>query len=517
MIEEKSIRRKDIVVGLAAGLGVGIFVLVSVLLLLRPDGGPDSPADVTLTFETLPTATGLPGAAPTALTLPSPTPDAAAPPTAVAATTVVTYTVKPGDTLSEIAVEFGVSVASIQTANNIQGETIFPDDVLTIYLTDDAVVALTATPEPAGDDEREGLVHEVKAGDTLSEIAVQYGVTVDAIMVANGLDSVNIRIGQELVIPGTETTPTPDTGSIRPWEPAILEGDLQTAYPDVYRGDRFTVHYAPDTRPAQEIDVVQGMVAGGLAHIEARLQTTLDGTFDVYVAGELFAAPDTALRGRSFSTMRRYFFLYDGMGNAADQQYISTNTLAHLLAWNVFGKPVSAMLSEGVAVYTGITHIADSNHISIDTFCAAYHQAGALPKVSSNLRFEGHIYDLQNYYAAGCFVQYLVQMYGPVKFGELYATGEYARIYGKSLVALEAAWIASIEFANVTVPFDPEALIEAVDDVGAAYTALFDNFDGTPSEMAAYQALDAARIAMLEGDFDTVDQRLAEFRQKLES
>jgi LysM repeat protein len=418
-----------------------------------------------------------------------------------------------------------VSVASIQTANNIQGETIFPDDVLIIYLTEDAVVALTATPEPTEEGEGDGVIHEVKAGDTLSEIAVQYGVTVDALKAANDLDSDTIRVGQELVIPGTGTTPTPaagktptpDTSSIRLWQPAILEGDLQAAYPNVYKADRFTVHYAPNTRPAQEIEVVQGMVAGGLAHIEARLQATLEGTFDVYVAGELFASPDTALRGRSFSTARRYFFLHDGMGNAADQQYIATHELTHLFAWNVFGKPVSAMLSEGVAVYTGITHIAGSDHMAIDMFCAAYHQAGVLPRVSENLRFEGHIYDLQNYYAAGCFVQYLIQTYGPAKFGELYATGNYASIYGKSLKTLEEAWITSIEFANIEVPFESEALIASVDAVGAAYTALFDDFDGTPSQMAAYQSLDAARIAMLEGDFDSVDQRLAEFRQKFES
>ncbi len=44
MIEEKSVRRKDIIVGLGAGLGVGIFVLVSVLLLLRPNEEPDPTA-----------------------------------------------------------------------------------------------------------------------------------------------------------------------------------------------------------------------------------------------------------------------------------------------------------------------------------------------------------------------------------------------------------------------------------------------------------------------------------------
>lgn len=516
MIEEKSVRRKDIIVGLGAGLGVGIFVLVSVLLLLRPNENPEPTPPATLAFETLPTATGVSEAAPATVALPSPSPGGATVEATPVATTFVTYTVKPGDTLSEIAAEYGVSVASIQSANNLQGVTIYADQELIIYLDEGAVVALTATP--TAEATQEGvIIHEVQPGDTLSEIAVKYGVTVEAIMAANGLDSDVIRVGQKLAIPGGDVTPTPEPDAQHPWTPSILEGDLAAAYPSVYKAERFTVHYAPGTHPADDIEAVQAMVAGGLAHIEERLHATLDGTFDVYVAGSLFAPPDAGLRGRSFSAARRYFFLHDGTGNPADQQYIATHELTHLFAWNVFGKPVSAMLSEGVAVYTGMTQIADSEHMAIDTFCAAYHKAGKLPRVSTNLRYEGHILDLPNYYAAGCFVQYLIEMYGPEKFGALYSTGNYTSIYGKSLATLEAAWVADIEFSNVEVPFDPADLIAAVDAVSSSYTTLFADFSGTPAQMTAYGALDAARIALLEGKLAAVDQRLAEFRQALES
>ena len=199
MVEEKSVRRKDIIVGLGAGLGVGIFVLVSVLLLLRPNDKPEI-AEPTPVFETLPTATGVAGAVPTPIALPSPTPEGAAPAETTEATTMVTYTVQPGDTLGEIAVEFGVSLESIQVANNLQGVTIYADQELVIYLDENAVVALTATPTE--EVVREGeIVHEVVAGDTLGEIAVAYGVTVDEIKAANGLDSDVIRVGQELTIP----------------------------------------------------------------------------------------------------------------------------------------------------------------------------------------------------------------------------------------------------------------------------------------------------------------------------
>src|SRR5690606_31873636 len=43
------------------------------------------------------------------------------------------YQVEPGDTLSTIARRYGVSVASIQQGNNLQGTTIFPKQNLTIH------------------------------------------------------------------------------------------------------------------------------------------------------------------------------------------------------------------------------------------------------------------------------------------------------------------------------------------------------------------------------------------------
>ncbi len=44
----------------------------------------------------------------------------------------------------------------------------------------------------------------VQAGDTLSKIAYDHGITVEELMQANGLTDSNIFIGQTLVIPGTQ-------------------------------------------------------------------------------------------------------------------------------------------------------------------------------------------------------------------------------------------------------------------------------------------------------------------------
>ncbi len=60
-----------------------------------------------------------------------------------------------------------------------------------------------ATPVPP-------LIHRVTAGETLYAIALRYGVTIDAIAKANNLEDPNrLQIGQELMIPGANASPTP--------------------------------------------------------------------------------------------------------------------------------------------------------------------------------------------------------------------------------------------------------------------------------------------------------------------
>lgn len=50
-----------------------------------------------------------------------------------------------------------------------------------------------------------GRVHRVAAGESVAGIAKKYGVSVEAIVAANGLsDASVIQVGQELVIPGTD-------------------------------------------------------------------------------------------------------------------------------------------------------------------------------------------------------------------------------------------------------------------------------------------------------------------------
>lgn len=110
-----------------------------------------------------------------------------------------TYTVKSGDTLSGIAAKFGVTVAQLQSWNNIKNPNL-------IYVGQ--VLKVSASSGGGGSSY---ITYTVKSGDTLSAIASRYGTTVSAICSLNGIKNANlIYVGQVLKIPsGTSPTPTP--------------------------------------------------------------------------------------------------------------------------------------------------------------------------------------------------------------------------------------------------------------------------------------------------------------------
>lgn len=104
------------------------------------------------------------------------------------------YVVQFGDTLSQIAVRFSVSVSILMAANGIANPNfIFVGQVLRIPF---------GFQEEARERER-ARVYIVRAGDTLSGIAARSGATVGAIARLNGIvNPGRIFAGQRLAIPG---------------------------------------------------------------------------------------------------------------------------------------------------------------------------------------------------------------------------------------------------------------------------------------------------------------------------
>ncbi len=97
-----------------------------------------------------------------------------------------------GDSLSEIAVENGVSLLDLMVANNITNpDLVFMGQRLVIPGT-----GSSSSSEATG-------IRVVQWGDTLSVIAEDFGTTVSELMALNGLSNANsLFVGQELVVPG---------------------------------------------------------------------------------------------------------------------------------------------------------------------------------------------------------------------------------------------------------------------------------------------------------------------------
>ncbi len=125
-----------------------------------------------------------PTATPTPVPTPTPTP----------APTPATHVVRPGETLSQISELYDVPVSEIVELNDIPD----PNNVA----AGQALRLPEGTEVPEREDEPGP--YTVQAGDTLSAIAVTYGVSIDDLMAANGLsDANNIFAGQQLRIPGS--------------------------------------------------------------------------------------------------------------------------------------------------------------------------------------------------------------------------------------------------------------------------------------------------------------------------
>lgn len=107
------------------------------------------------------------------------------------------YVVRPGDTLSEIAGMFNVSMNTILWANNLKSaRNVHPGDTLIIL--------------PVS-----GVERTIVKGDTLKSLAKKYGADADEIATFNGLDSGKpLVIGSTIIIPGGELSiPVPSSNT----------------------------------------------------------------------------------------------------------------------------------------------------------------------------------------------------------------------------------------------------------------------------------------------------------------
>ncbi len=125
------------------------------------------------------------------------------------ATATATHVVKSGETLSGIAKRYGMTVATLQANNRLGKSTMIRAGQRLTVAASSALATTTAAVKPAAATASKTLptsggtrIHVVKAGETVSGIAVRYGVSQSRLVSLNGLGAARkIVVGQKLKIP----------------------------------------------------------------------------------------------------------------------------------------------------------------------------------------------------------------------------------------------------------------------------------------------------------------------------
>ena len=102
-------------------------------------------------------------------------------------TETIEYIVQKGDTLSQIALNYGTSISNILSLNPIikNPNLIYPGQRFTIRISSSSSIS-------GGNNSCGKILYRIKYGDTLSEIALRYGDTVDEIATLNNISNPNL-------------------------------------------------------------------------------------------------------------------------------------------------------------------------------------------------------------------------------------------------------------------------------------------------------------------------------------
>ncbi len=224
------------------------------------------------------------------------------------------HTVQSGETLFQIAQKYGVSLSDLAAANDIVNiNHIYAGQVLVIPDGTDSAETVTAS-----------TTHIVRRGDTLAQIAIDYGVSIGTLLSANNITNVNvIYVGQTLLIPGDSQTvveASAQDSADQTTDPSMLGVDHGgEKWIDVDLSEQLLVAYEGDTL------VFSTLISGGLPQFP-----TVLGQFNVWLRYET-------------QTMNGYALGYDYyLENVPYVMYFFEDYAIHGAYWhNNFGNPMS--------------------------------------------------------------------------------------------------------------------------------------------------------------------------------
>jgi surface antigen len=121
---------------------------------------------------------------------------------------IISYTTAPGDTVSSVAAQYGLSGDTVRWANNLTGDTLDTGKTITF---------------PAVD----GVLYTVKAGDTALTLATKYKSDADRIISYNDAEVSGLKTGQQVVVPSGVLPENERPGYIAP---IVFSGTTYSGY-----------------------------------------------------------------------------------------------------------------------------------------------------------------------------------------------------------------------------------------------------------------------------------------------
>jgi len=111
------------------------------------------------------------------------------------------HVVQPGENLYRIALRYGTTIQALAVANGLSNTS-------RIYVGQQIVIPSGNSESTPATSATNGT-HVVQRGENLYRIALRYGVTAQALAAVNGIVNVNhVYVGQRLAIPGQGSTPS---------------------------------------------------------------------------------------------------------------------------------------------------------------------------------------------------------------------------------------------------------------------------------------------------------------------